>query len=159
MAGVASLELAQPGSLIPERASATPGSTRPLWPRNAPSSLRSSRTAPVGGAAKLQPNSEVPTTWSPYGTFVPAPYHEGMPASLMAVAQAHTVDKAANPFPANGAWDVPNAQHAVAGIMRLKPTTSAHPGLTMATGAGPTMVFAAPPIFGYQTKPIMATGV
>lgn len=77
----------------------------------------------------------------------------------MDVAQAHMVDAAENPFPANGTWDVPSAQHAVTGILRLKPTGSAHPGAQMSTGPGPAMVFAAPPIFGYQTRPIMATGL
>lgn len=135
-----------------------PGSQRPMW-RDFNYRDKGTRSVVVGGAAKILPDSETPTQFSPYGTFVPSPHHPEMPRSLMDVAQAHMLNSQPNPWPASGVWDVPNAQNAVVGILRLKPTTSAHPGATNPTGPGPTMVFSAPPIFGYQTRPIMAVGI
>lgn len=134
-----------------------PGYGRPIWPRNPwPNSPRPLSIVEHGPAAII-PDSQTPTQWTPFGTFFPDPYVKGMPASMMAVAQAGTYDSSPNAFPNNGQWDKPNGYFA--SLMRLKPHTSAHPGKTNPTGAGPTMYFHAPPVFSLQTKPIPAVGV
>lgn len=109
------------------------------------------------GAASIPPGMVTATQWSPYGEFVPHPYLKDMPGSLMAVAQAETYDASPNPWPNNGQFDRPNGFFA--NLLRLKPHTSAHPGLSMTTGGGPTMYFHAPPVFSLQTKPIPAVGI
>ena len=78
----------------------------------------------------------------------------------MRSAQADYYNSEPCPFPANGVWDQPGAGLAAAGgFLRLAPTTSAHPGLTNSSGAGPTMIFTAPPVFTFQTTPIIASGL
>ncbi len=106
----------------------------------------------------LPPNNETGTTWSPYGIFVTHPYHVPMPYSLMDQQQASIFQSATGNWPANGQADFPNGQQA-GPLIRLDPTTSAHPGFTNPTGANPTMVFFAPPVFSYQTKPIYGVGL
>lgn len=114
----------------------------------------------VYGPEKLQPNMETPTRWTPFGLFVPTPYfggHDGLHGRLMHVPQADMYDSSPNPWPANGVDDQPNAQF---NLLRLEPTTSAHPGYSLPSYApSPAMVFQAPPIFGIQTVPIPAVGV
>lgn len=130
---------------------------RVIWPRNVWSSMPKPLSRPHYGAAKIIPNSEVPTQWSPYGEFIPTPYRKDMPGSMMAVAQAEMYDASPNPWPNNGQFDHPNGFFAA--LIRLKPHTSAHPGKSLSTGGGPTMYFHAPPVFSMQTKPIPAVGV
>lgn len=116
------------------------------------------RSAPIYAPAMIPPGMENPTQWSPYGTLVAHPYFggwDGLGGRLMHVAQADSYDASKNAFPANGVNDQPNAMFE---LIRLSPTTSAHPGLTMASGASPVMVFGAPPAYGLQTTPIMALG-
>jgi hypothetical protein len=97
--------------------------------------------------------------WSPYGTRPTHPYRVLMPRSVMSVEQATGFyQSAVNLWPANGQADYPNGQQAGA-LIRLKPTGSAHPGFMNPTGPNPNMVFISPPVYGYQTKPIMATGL
>lgn len=118
---------------------------------------------PYDGAARIIPNSEVMQDWTPYGHKQARPYFGGHdPLSraghgLMHTAQAGTLDKSPNPFPNNGQFDRPNGFFA--GLMRLQPHTSAHKGQTNPTGAGPTMLFHAPPVFSVQSTPIPAVGV
>jgi len=112
------------------------------------------------GPEKIQPDMGAPTRWTPYGTFVSYPYEGGWDAlggRLMHVPQADMYDASPNPFPANGVDDQPNAAF---NLLRLEPTTSAHPGWTLPSLApSPAMIFQAPPIFGLQTVPINAMGV
>ena len=124
---------------------------------------------PVYAPEARQENMETPTKWSPFGTFIPqfsgngraaaAKRWDGLAGRLMDVPQADFYNSEPNPFPASGVWDVPNAQMAVLRLPRLRPTTSAHPGASLSTGADPTSVFHAPPVFGLQTKPITAVGL
>lgn len=130
---------------------------RLIWPRNPWPNIPRPLSNYYEKPASIQPDSETPTQWTPFGTFVPDPYVKGMPASLMAVTQASFYDSSPNAFPNNGQWDRPNGYFA--NLLRLKPHTSAHPGKSMPTGAGPTMYFHAPPVFSLQTKPIPAVGV
>lgn len=105
-------------------------------------------------------NMTTQTGWNPYeGVTVPAPYlggWDGLGGQLMHVPQADTYFVGDNPWPVNGVDDQPNAAF---NLLRLEPTTSAHPGFSNPTGASPSMIFAAPPIFGLQTDPIPAYGV
>jgi hypothetical protein len=79
---------------------------------------------------------------------------------MMTVSQADMYNSEPNPWPANATADYPNAPYAAAhDLLRLAPTTSAHPGASMSSGPGPTMVFHAPPVFSMQTTPIVAVGV
>lgn len=126
-----------------------PGMTSTQYPRSM--SLRSR-------AQIVQSNSETGTNWTPYGMFVTHPYEVPMPSSMMAQANAHMLNSAQGIWPAGGQADVPNGQQA-GPLIRLKPSTSAHPGFTNPTGANPTMVFFSPPVFSYQTRPIYATGL
>lgn len=121
---------------------------------------------PTEGPAAILPDSEEMTQWSPYGLFAAQPYfggHDELSAEgrgIMHVPQAGIYDASPNPWPNNGQEDRPNgAIGLLVGMLRLRPTTSAHPGATMATGPGPTMVFRTPPVFSLQTKPIPAVGV
>lgn len=108
----------------------------------------------------LPPNTETQTRWTPYGTFVSHPYFGGWDAlggRLMHVPQADFYNSDPNPFPSSGVDDQPNARY---DILRLEPTTSAHPGgPTLPSGPSPSMVFQAPPAWGLQTIPIPALGV
>jgi hypothetical protein len=119
--------------------------------------------------AKIIPDTEIATQWSPYFHAVARPYMGGHDElsehgrGIMHVAQAGLYDSSPNPWPNNGQYDRPNggsvameAQIAMQGRQR---ETSAHKGFMNPTGAGPTMLFHAPPIFGLQTKPIPAVGV
>jgi hypothetical protein len=107
---------------------------------------------------------ENPSQWTPFGTWQPHPYWggwDGLGGRLMHVAQADLYDVSPNPWPANQVLDQPGAAiAAVNGLLRLQPTTSAHPGLSMpAPLASPTMLFSPPPPGGQQTTPIYALGV
>ena len=106
----------------------------------------------------LPANNEVGQDWTPYGIRATHPYLKGMPYSLMSQAQAGIYQSAVGLWPANGQADYPNGQQAGAQI-RLKPTGSAHPGFTMPTGPNPNMVFISPPVYGFQTRPLYATGL
>ena len=128
-----------------------------------------SRTRALYGPAEILESSETPTRWTPFGMFVPqvqggrasaAQRHDGLGGRLMDVPQADLLDSSRNPFPANGVADDPAMYQAIMQIIRLRPTTSAHPGLSLTSGeASPAMVFHAPPVFGLQTKPIYAVGL
>ena len=117
------------------------------------------------GAARLVPDMEEMTQWSAYGIFRPVPFFGGYDElseegrGVMHVPQAGMYDASPNPFPNNGQFDRPNVIGITAAFLRLAPHTSAHPGFAMPTGAGPTMLFRAPPVFSIQTKPIPAVGV
>lgn len=128
------------------------------WGRNVPQGYPISRA--VYGPQKLQPNMETQTRWTPYGTFTPRPYYggwDGLDGRLMHVPQADMYDVSRNPWPANGVDDQPNARF---DILRLQPTTSAHPGLSIpSVQGGPSMVFQPPPVWGLQTVPIPALGL
>ena len=130
---------------------------RPIWPRNVWASGPRPLSNPHYGAAEIQPNTEVPTQWTPYGTLNAVPYLKEMPGSMMAVAQAEMYDASPNPWPNNGQYDKP-VDH-FTDLMRLQTHTSAHMGESLATGPAPTMYFHAPPVFSMQTKPIPAVGV
>jgi hypothetical protein len=95
----------------------------------------------------------------PVGELVNFGDHDALGGALMRVAQADMYDMHLNPWPAAGTYEEPGAAVAVLQMMRLQPTTSAHPGLAQSTGAGPTMLFVAPPVFSVQTTPIYATGL
>lgn len=131
--------------------------TRPINYRNPVAIREYPRSIPYYGAARIPPNMEVPSQWSPYGTFQPEPYAEDMPQSLMSVVQAETYDMSPNPWPNNSQFDKPNGFFGA--LLRLQPHTSAHPGKSFTTGPGPTMLFHAPPVFSLQTRPITAVGV
>jgi hypothetical protein len=117
-----------------------------------------------------QPDMGAPAGWNPFGMRV-ASYDgngrapaagrwDGLRGALMDVPQADLLNQAPNPWPANGVADDPMTYQAIMRVMRLKPTTSAHPGASLTSGeASPSMIFHAPPIFGLQTKPIMAVGL
>ncbi len=125
--------------------------------RNAPQGYPDSYTV---FAPQAQPQNEgAPTRWTPYGTFVSHPYvggHDGLGGKLMHVPQADFYNSEPNPWPASGVDDQPNNMYS---IMRLEPTTSAHPGYSLPSVASPSMIFNAPPIFGLQTVPIPAMGL
>lgn len=121
------------------------------------------------GPEMFQPDMGAPAGWNPFGMRV-ASYDggrapaagrwDGLRGRLMDVPQADLFNSAPNPWPANGVADDPAMYQALARSIRLKPTTSAHPGLSLTSGeASPAMVFHAPPVFGLQTKPIMAVGL
>ena len=127
--------------------------------RNPQTSTQYSRAlANEGGPQVLLGALESGQDWTPYGIRTTHPYRKPFPYSLMGVAQATGFyDSAVNLWPANGQADVPNGQQAGA-LMRLEPTGSAHHGFTNPTGPYPNQVFIAPPVFGYTTTPIYATG-
>ena len=128
--------------------------------RNPQTSTQYSRAlANEGGPQVLLGALESGMDWTPYGTRATHPYRKQMPYSLMAVEQATGFyQSAVGLWPANGQADYPNGQQAGAQI-RLEPSGSAHAGYTNPTGPNPNMVFIAPPVFGFQTKPIYATGL
>lgn len=141
------------------------------WPRNgtAPTKDYYPRSAPFYGPAMLAPSQENPSAVSAFGGYRATPLfvhvvpsfgdHDGLDGQLMAVAQADMYDSSQNPFPATGTSSEPNAAVGIMQMMRLQPTTSAHPGLSFATGGGPTMMFHAPPVFSAQSQPIFAVGL
>jgi hypothetical protein len=117
----------------------------------------------VYAPAALTPDTETMTQWSPYGNFIAEPYYGGHdPLSeqqdgVMHVPQSDLYDVSPNPWPNNAQYDRPNFFPSQ--LIRLVPTTSAHPGFSHPVMPGPTMLFHAPPIFSVQTTPIPATGV
>lgn len=113
------------------------------------------------GPEKLQPDMGAPAGWNPYAGLVEStPYRggwDGLHGRLMHVPQADMYNASPNPWPANGVDDQPNV---FPGILRLSPSTSAHPGFSLPSLApSPAMIFQPPPIFGLQTVPIPAMGV
>lgn len=151
----------------------------PFWKQNAPNIPPRNGTAPtknnyplsvpVYGPGGNPPAMENPGSTLPSDGFSAQPSfvvvnvsfgeHDGLHGDLMRVAQADTFQSAVGPFPRAGNWDQPGAGIAAMGFARLAPSTSAHPGLNAATGAGPAMVFVAPPVFTVQSKPIYALGL
>lgn len=87
--------------------------------------------------------------------------HDGLHGRLMEVSQADTYNSARGPWPRAGTYEEPGAAVAVLQMIRLAPSTSAHPGAGIGVGGGPgpTMLFQAPPVFSIQTRPIYATGL
>lgn len=136
---------------------------RPIWPRNPwpaiprPLSNFYSESRSLDISVDGQFPDGPPTQWSPFGLFQSIPYFKDPPASAMKIRRTDFYDASPNAWPNNGQWDKPNGYFA--SLMRLKPSTSAHPGLSLKTGGGPTMYFKAPPVFSMQTKPIPAVGV
>ncbi len=140
--------------------------------RNPATSTQYSRSLGNNGGPQVLPiNNEVGTTWTPYGMFVTHPYRVPMPMSLMNVSQATgfynsavgSVGVQAGPGGGGGGGgsgqaDWANGQQ-TAPHLQMPYSTSAHPGWTTPTGANPNMVFFAPPVFGYQTRPIYAVGL
>jgi len=144
---------------------------RQVWPRNGTVRGQDAYPAsvPVYGPGGIPPGMTNPGSTQPSGGFRAAPVfvasppvfgtHDALHGDLMRVAQADTFNSAVGPWPRAGVWDQPNAGIAASAITRLAPTTSAHPGLAHSTGAGPTMVFVAPPVFSVQSRPIYAVGL
>ena len=140
-------------------------------PRNGTAPTRNNypRTAALYAPEKLPPSMDNPGSTLPSDGFRARPSflftqpsfgeHDGLDGALMKVAQADLTDAHANPFPATGNYDQPGAWHSILPLIRLQPTTSAHPGLASATGAGPAMFYAPPPPYAAQTVPILATGL
>lgn len=126
--------------------------------RNPATNTQYSRSRANEGGPQIDIGAtEAGSNWTPYGQMVSHPYVVPMPYSLMATRQATGFyDSAVGMWPANGTDDQPNAYF---NLVRLKATGSAHPGWTTPTGPNPNMVFFAPPVFGYQTKPIYALGL
>jgi hypothetical protein len=141
------------------------------WPRNgtAPTHNDYPKSYPVYGPGGIplameNPGSTLPSDgYSAQPSFVNVNVsfgeHDGLHGNLMRVAQADTYNSAVGPFPRAGTYEEPGAATAVLNMIRLAPTTSAHPGLSFSTGAGPTMLFVAPPVFSVQSTPIYATGL
>lgn len=143
-----------------------------VWPRNGTAPVKDAYpfTRPVYDAQRIAPSQENPSGISAYGGYRAKPLPvavqggnfgrwDALGGRLMEVSQADTWDASPQPFPACGVWDQPGAGIAASRIPRLAPSTSAHPGLAQATGAGPVMQFVAPPVFSIQTRPIYAIGL
>lgn len=142
-----------------------------VWPRNGTAPTRDAYpySLAVYGPQEIPLSNENPGTTLPSDGFKAAPgfyavnpsfgEHDGLEGRLMEVAQADLYYSPPQPFPRAGTWEEPGAAVAAINIVRLAPTTSAHPGLAQATGPGPTMLFTAPPVFSVQTKPIYALGL
>lgn len=110
-------------------------------------------TQPSDGFQAAPPN--------PAGQGVTFGRWDGLAGRLMEVGQADMYMSAVpgvSPYRA-GTWEEPGGPIAASMLVRLQPSTSAHPGLSMATGAGPTMIFTAPPVFTVQSTPIYALGL
>lgn len=127
--------------------------------RNPATNTQYSKAFANEGGPQVRPaNNEVGTDWTPYGMFVTHPYHVPMPYSLMDVSQATGFyQSAVGLWPANGQADYPNGQQTGPHLIAVN-TGSAHQGFMTPTGPNPNMVFFSPPVFGYQTVPIYATG-
>jgi hypothetical protein len=131
------------------------------------------RSAPIYAPAERSPNQGAPSRYTPFGLYQPeyaslgspggrAPYAarwDGLGGELMDVPQADLYDSSRNPWPGNGVYDQPSALIGLLGLLRLQPTTSAHPGATLPPDYSPTTLFHAPPVFSLQTKPILAVGL
>jgi hypothetical protein len=149
------------------------------WQQNAPQQWPRNGTAPtrdayplslaVYGPQAIAPSQENPGSTLPSDGYSARPNyvhvdvsfgdHDALNGRLMAVSQADLYTQPPQPFPRAGTWEEPGGPIAAMQLVRLAPTTSAHPGLNAATGAGPTMLFVAPPVFSVQTKPIYAVGL
>jgi hypothetical protein len=142
---------------------------RPIWPRNPwPAIPRPLSNWYTEVRSDIPLEDAPPTQWSPQGLFQSVPFMKGNfpitpdpripdPRSRVAIRNTDFYDASPNAWPNNGQWDKPNGFFAA--LIRLKTTTSAHPGKNLTTGGGPTMYFKAPPVFSMQTKPIPAVGV
>jgi len=136
---------------------------RPIWPRNPwpdiprPLSNFYPETRNLDISVEGCLPDAPPTQWSPFGLFQSTPYFKDPPASAMKLRRTDFYDASPNAWPNNGQWDKPNGYFAQ--LIRLRTTTSAHPGASLPGGGGPTMYFKAPPVFSMQTKPIPAVGV
>lgn len=130
---------------------------RPIWPRNPWPNIPRPLSNFYNKPASVVPQEMEGSQWSPYGVFLPKPFHATNTLPIMDTSQADFYDASPNAFPNNGQWDKPNGFFA--NLLRLQPHTSAHPGKSLSTGGGPTMLFHAPPVFSLQTKPIPAVGV
>jgi len=114
----------------------------------------------MGASPRWTPFGNVAPDYDGNGRAVAALRHDGLQGRLMDVPQADLYDSSRNPWPASGVADDPATYQAIMRVIRLKPTTSAHPGASLTSGeASPAMIFKAPPIFGLQTKPIYALGL
>lgn len=157
----------------------------PAWRQNKPNEINrdpdSQRAGshlpayPVYSESRRQPNYGASPRWTPFGIDQAPVYDgrgpnaggralmaerwDGLGGRLMDVPQTDFYNAAPNPWPANGVYDQPSAAIGTIGLLRLQPTTSAHPGASLSSDAGPTMLFHAPPVFSMQTKPILALGV
>ena len=127
--------------------------------RNPQTSTQHSRALANEGGPQVRVGAdESGQDWTPYGIRATHPYRKPMPYSLMSVEQATGFyQSAVGLWPANGQADYPNGQQAGA-QMRLDPTGSAHLGYMNPTGPNPNQVFVSPPVYGYQTIPLYATG-
>lgn len=139
--------------------------TRPIQNRN-PWPLSENFPASVditNKPARILESSEAGNTFTLFGVTRPAPYLGGwdeLHGQLMHVSHATLYDSSRNPWPNNGQYDRPNSIGLLGALLRLLPTTSAHPGAQNNTKRGdPTSLFNAPPAFGTQTTPIPAIGV
>lgn len=127
-------------------------------PRLSYDSTEFTRSRVVGGPQILLGALETGQDWSPYGIRATHPFRKQMPYSLMSVEQATGFyDSAQGMWPANGQADYPNGQQE-SDHMHLPYESSAHAGFSNPTGPNPNMVFVQPPVFGFQTKPLYATG-
>ena len=155
----------------------------PAWGQNAGNIPPRNGTAPCRNAYPLSTphyapqelplSNENPSSVAAYGGYraVPLPVvvmggnfgrHDGLHGRLMEVAQADSYDaRGSARWPAAGTYEEPGAATAVLNMMRLAPTTSAHPGMSLGMGGGPgtTMLFVAPPVMTMQSRPIYATGL
>jgi hypothetical protein len=150
----------------------------PFWKQNPNPNLRNGTaptrdyyplSIPVYAPQMNPPSMENPGSTLPSDGFSARPNyvlvdvsfgeHDALGGALMRVAQADLYDSAVGAFPRAGTWEEPGAAVAVMQLVRLSPTTSAHPGLNLSTGPGPNMLFVAPPVFSVQTQPIYATGL
>jgi hypothetical protein len=157
----------------------------PFWQQNAPQVAEAPRTgiAPTHnsyphsvnmmGPAELPMAMDNPGSYQPSDGFASLAAknvmmvrigfgdHDALQGRLMAVSQADLYDSQGNWMNGNpsGVYDQPNAQIGILPLIRLQPSTSAHPGLAAATGAGPQMIYRTPPSFSAQTTPIYALGL
>jgi hypothetical protein len=152
-----------------------------FWQQNGPQVWPRNGTAPVRDAYPLSytvfapqmvpPANENPGSTLPSDGFKADPGyyqvnpsfgdHDALAGAIMRVAQAdlYTQPPVGWTFPRAGTWEEPGGPIAASRITRLAPTTSAHPGLNLSSGAGPVMQFIAPPVFSVQTTPIYAIGL
>jgi hypothetical protein len=142
-----------------------------VWPRNGTAPTRDAYpySIAVYGPQRIAPSQENPSSTAAAGGYRAFPLevqvtpsfgtNDALGGRLMAVSQADLYTSPPQPFPRAGTWEEPGGPVAALQLVRLAPTTSAHPGLAAATGAGTTMVFVAPPVFSVQAKPIYAVGL